>query len=39
MSEEGETASSKFDEIYKKLSSINKVVKTILEKIEQKIIM
>ena len=37
MSEEDvETVSSKFDEISKKLSSIKKVVKTILEKMEQK---
>ena len=34
--EEGETVSSKFDEISKKLISINKVVKSILEKMEQK---
>ena len=36
LEEEVETVSSKFDEISKKLISINKVVKTILEKIEQK---
>ena len=34
--EEGETISSKFDVISKKLISINKIVKTILEKMQQK---
>ena len=36
LEEEVETVSSKFDEISKKLISINKVVKTILEKMDQK---
>ena len=36
LEEEVETVSSKFDEISKKLISINKVVKSILEKMEQK---
>ena len=36
LEEEVETVSSKFDEISKKLISINKVVKSFLEKMEQK---